>query len=98
MTQNEIERRLAISWLHPDDMVEVVRIYSAMIESKQRQILDNWQPMIARIKAHRIQMEEERMIVLAHPLKAIGDEYEKYLRSLYSTETEKNLHTLQTNI
>ncbi len=98
MTQTEVDRRLATSGLHPDDLHEIGRIFDCLTDTRKLEVLDSWNTIIARIKTRRAQLEEERLILITDPLNSLVEKYESYLRDFYHETATKNLKKLQTNI
>ena len=98
MTKNEITYRVLQSGLHPDDAREVTRIFEAMTEARQKAILDTWPTISARIKHHRNILEEERLIMIADPLDALIEGYEKLILRAKSYSKNFTVDLLQTNI
>lgn len=83
ITQNtEILRRISVAGLHPDDAREITRIFPALTEERQIQILEKWDSIIATIKLHREEMEREKEILLVKALEDIEHDLEEYGRTL----------------
>ena len=78
-TQNtELSRRLSLAGLHPDDEREITRIFPVMNESRQIQIFETWDSIIANIKRHRDELEQEKEILLIKALENIEHDLEVY--------------------
>lgn len=98
MTNTEILRRAELSWLHPDDLTEVLRIFEVVTDEKKVEILSRWDSIANNIRRHREQMEEEKKILLARAIDDIEHDLEEYNRSLVQKRTKKQMENLQQNI
>lgn len=74
----ELLRRISITGLHPDDAREVIRIFPLLTEEKQLQIFETWDSVIASIKLHRDELEQEKEILLIKALENIESDLEAY--------------------
>ena len=82
MTNTEILKRVDLSGLHPNDLVEVLRIFEIMTDDKKVEILERWDSIVAEIKRHREQIEKEKEILLVNAISDIERDLEAYNRSL----------------
>lgn len=100
MTQQNTEliRRISITGLHPDDAREILRIFPIMTEEKQLQILETWDSIIASIKLHRDELEQEKEILLIKALENIESDLEAYGRTLVHRGAKKDLSGLKFQI
>lgn len=94
----EIIRRISISELHPDDAREILRIFPVMTEKKQLQIIETWDSIIANIKLHREELEQEKEILLIQALENIESDLEAYGRTLVQSGAKKDLSGLKIQI
>lgn len=83
----ELLRRISITGLHPDDAREIVRIFPFLTEEKQIQIFETWDSVVASIKLHRAELEQEKEILLVRMLQDIEQDLEEY-----------NLHQVQQSV
>lgn len=98
MTQQEIQRRLALSGLEFQAQQEIIRIFDCLSDQRKIAIFDEWDQLIHRIKTRYEQLQEERMILILDPLDALTQEYGDYVKNFHREATSKNLRKLQTNI
>lgn len=82
MTNTEILRRIELSGLHPNDLVEVVRIFEILTDDKKTEVLDRWDSIVGEIKRHREEIEREKEILLVNAISDIERDLEAYNRSL----------------
>ncbi len=73
MTASEIEHRLLLSGLASEDQQELRRIFDCLSDTRKLEIFETWDRLIARIKARKIQYEEERALVLSDPLRQLAE-------------------------
>ena len=50
MTNIELQKKIELSGLHPNDLVEVLRIFEIMTDDKKVEILERWDSIVADIK------------------------------------------------
>ena len=74
----ELLRKISITGLHPDDAREIIRIFPVLTEEKQLQIFETWDSVIASIKLHRDELEQEKEILLIKALENIESDLEAY--------------------
>ncbi|MDD2891706.1 MAG: hypothetical protein PHQ95_01965 [Candidatus Gracilibacteria bacterium] len=98
LQNTEILRRISISELHPDDAREILRIFPVMTEEKQLQILETWDSIVANIKLHREELEQEKEILLIQALENIESDLEAYGRTLVQSGAKKDLSGLKIQI
>lgn len=94
----EILRRISISGLHSDDAREIIRIFPVLTEEKQLQVLETWDSVIASIKLHRDELEQEKEILLIKALENIESDLEEYGRTLVHSGAKKDLSGLKFQI
>lgn len=98
-TQNtELLRRISVTGLHPDDAREITRIFPYLTEDKQLQIFETWDSVVASIKLHRAELEQEKEILLIKALENIESDLEAYGRTLVHGGAKKDLSGLKTQI
>ncbi len=98
-TQNtELLRRISITGLHPDDAREIIRIFPVLTEEKQLQIFETWNSVVASIKLHRQELEQEKEILLVQALENIESDLEEYGRTLVHGGARKDLSGLKFQI
>lgn len=98
MTQQEIQRRLALSGLEPQAQQEIIRIFDCLSDQRKITIFDEWDQLIHRIKRRYEQLQEERMVLILDPLETLTQEYGNYLKNFHRESASKKLKNLQTNI
>lgn len=98
MSNQELERRLTNSSLHPDDQEEIRRIFEILSEKRKLEIFEEWPGLVARMKLRREKMEEERKVFFITYLERIENDLEEYVRSSISAHTHANLQKIQTNL
>ena len=98
MGNTEIEHRLNLSGLHPEDAEEIRRIFDCLIHERQLAVLEEWNSLVERVKLRRETFEEEQKIIIVDPLRQVAESYEDYLRNIYRKKTNKELSSFQTNI
>ena len=98
MTQQEIQRRLALSGLESQAQQEIIRIFDCLSDQRKIAIFDEWDQLIHRIKRRYELLQEERMVLIVDPLDALTQEYGNYLKSFHRETASKKLRNLQTNI
>ncbi len=98
MTQQEIQRRLALSGLEFQAQQEIIRIFDCLSDARKIAIFDEWDSLIHRIRVRYERLQEERMVLILDPLNALTREYNGYIKNFYHETATKNLKKLQTNI
>ncbi|MFA6090663.1 MAG: hypothetical protein WC774_02705 [Candidatus Gracilibacteria bacterium] len=99
ITENtEILRRISLAGLHRDDAREIVRIFDVLTDDKKIDILERWDSIIADIKRHRDEMEEEKEILLIQALENIEQDLEAYGRTFVQSGSKKDLSELKFQI
>ena len=94
----ELLRKISITGLHPDDAREIIRIFPVLTEEKQLQIFETWDSVIASIKLHRDELEQEKEILLIKALENIESDLEAYWRTLVHGGTKKDISGLKFQI
>ena len=95
-TQNtELLRRISVTGLHPDDAREVIRIFPFLTEDKQLHLFETWDTVVADIKLHRAELEQEKEILLIKALENIERDLEAYGRTLVQWGAKKDLSGLK---
>lgn len=98
-TQNtELLRRISVAGLHPDDAREMIRIFPVLTEKRQFQILETWDSVVADIRLHRSELEQEKEILLIKALEDIESDLEIYGQSLIHSGAKKDLSGLRFQI
>ncbi len=98
-TQNtELLRRISVTGLHPDDAREITRIFPYLTEDKQLQMFETWDSVVASIKLHRAELEQEKEILLIKALENIESDLEAYGRTLVHGGAKKELSGLKFQI
>ncbi len=69
-----------------------------MTDDKKLDILERWDSIIADIKKHRDEMEQEKEILLIQALKNIEHDLEEYGRTLVHGGAKKDLSGLKFQI
>jgi DNA transposition AAA+ family ATPase len=87
-----------VTGLHPDDAREIIRIFPILTEEKQLQIFETWDSVVASIKLHRDELEQEKEILLIKALENIESDLEAYGRTLVHSGAKKNLSGLKFQI
>jgi DNA transposition AAA+ family ATPase len=98
LQNTEIFRRISVAGLHRDDAREIIRIFPVLTEEKQLQILETWSSVIASIKLHREELEQEKEILLIKALENIESDLEAYGRTLVQSGAKKDLSGLKFQI
>lgn len=98
LQNTELLRRISVAGLHQDDAREMIRIFPVLTEEKQLQILETWDSVIANIKLHRDELEQEKEILLIKALEDIESDLEAYGRSLVHSGAKKDLSGLKFQI
>ena len=99
ISQNtELLRRISVAGLHSDDAREILRIFPVLTEDKQLHIFETWDSIIANIRLHRDELEEEKEILLIKALENIESDLEEYGRTLVHSGAKKNLSGLKNQI
>lgn len=98
MTQQEIQRRLALSGLEYQAQQEIVRIFDCLSDDRKIAIFDEWDQLILRIKTRYERLQEERLVLILDPLDALTREYGNYVKNFLHQTATKDLKKLQTNI
>lgn len=98
MTNTEILSRASLAGLHPDDLVEVLRIFEVLTDDKKVEVLARLDPIIANIKRHREEMEREKEILLVRALEDIERDLEAYNRKQVHKTTKNEMQIFQKNI
>lgn len=94
----ELLRKISVAGLHPDDAREIIRIFPFLTEEKQLQILETWEGVVASIKLHRDELEQEKEILLIKALENIEHDLEAYGRTLVHGGAKKDLSGLKFQI
>ena len=74
MVNAELTRRIVVSDLHKEDAEDIIRIFAVLSEERQIYILDNWDTIVARMRASRRQFEEEQEILLRQAITRIEED------------------------
>lgn len=98
LQNTEILRRVSVAELHPDDAREMLRIFPVLTEEKQLQILETWDSVVASIKLHREELEQEKEILLIKALEDIESDLEAYGRTIVHGGAMKELSDLKFQI
>ncbi|NCP77266.1 hypothetical protein GW819_01445 [Candidatus Gracilibacteria bacterium] len=99
LTQNtELLRRISITGLHLDDAREILRIFPVLTEEKQLHIFETWDTVVASIKLHRDELEQEKKILLVQALEDIESDLEAYNRKQIQKTTKQEMESFQKNI
>ncbi len=98
LENTELTRRLLVASLHADDEREITRIFPIMTPERQIQIFETWDSIIANIKLHRQEIEQEKEILLIRALENIESDLEEYGRTLVQSGSRKDISNLKFQI
>ena len=98
LQNTELLRKISIAGLHPDDAREITRIFPVLNDEKQLQVLETWETVVASIRLHRDELEQEKEILLIRALNNIESDLEAYGRTLVHSGSKKNLSGLKFQI
>ena len=98
MTNTEILKHVTLAGLHPDDLVEVLRIFEVLTDDKKIAVLARIDSIVENIKRHREDMEREKEILLVQALEDIERDLEVYNRKQVQKTTKQEMEIFQKNI
>ncbi|HRI36915.1 MAG TPA: hypothetical protein PK765_07905 [bacterium] len=81
MVNSELLRKLVLSDLDPRDRDEIIHIFEILPDDRKVAVLDEWDPLVERIRENRRKIEEDKRLFVIKSL----DKLERDLEEMEKT-------------